>query len=207
MSPDYGNNFSKDGTRLFFGLTQIRKPKDTTLVDFETARLDVWHYNDDYLQPRQLLQAQQEMRRSYLCVLNGSSNSFIQLGNENAEMVSVGDEGNADIALATTSKGNRVESQWLGYSKQSAQLVSLRDGSVKKVSDKLRAFYSLSPKANYVLWYDWKAKHYFTYSVATGITTNISKGIKFPMWDEEDDHPDDPPPHGSAGWMENDYIS
>lgn len=207
VSPDYGNNFSKDGTRLFFGLTQIRKPKDTTLVDFETARLDVWHYNDDYLQPQQLLQAQQEIRRSYLCVLNGSSNSFIQLGNENAEMVNVGDEGNADIALATTSKGSRVESQWLGYSRQNAQLVSLKDGSVKKVSDKLRAFYSLSPKANYVLWYDWKAKHYFTYSVATGITTNISKGIKFPMWDEEDDHPDDPPPHGSAGWMENDsYV-
>lgn len=207
VSPDYANNFSKDGARLFFGLTRIRQPKDTTLVDFETARLDVWHYNDDYLQPQQLLQAQQELRRSYLCVLNGSSNAFIQLGNEEAESVSVGDEGNADFALATTSKGSRVESQWLGYAKQNAQLVSLKDGSVKKVSDKLRAFYSFSPKANYVLWYDWKAKHYFTYAVATGITTNISKGIKFPMWDEEDDHPDDPPPHGSAGWMENDaYV-
>lgn len=207
VSPDYANNFSKDGSKLYFGLTQIRKPKDTTLVDFETARLDVWHYNDDFLQPQQLLQVQQELRRSYLCVLNGPSNNFIQLGNEDMESVVMGDEGNAAIALATTSKGNRVEAQWLGYAKQAAYIVSVNDGSRKKIAEKLRAFYSLSPKANFVFWYDWKAKHYFTYNVATGATTNISKGIKFPMWDEEDDHPDDPPPHGSAGWMENDsYV-
>src|SRR5262249_13425764 len=44
VSPDYLNYFSKDGSRLFFGLAPVRPPKDTTLVDFETARLDVWNY-------------------------------------------------------------------------------------------------------------------------------------------------------------------
>ena len=55
VSPDYNNTFSKDGTKLYFGLAPIRKPNDTTLQDFETAKLDIWHYQDDYLQPQQLL--------------------------------------------------------------------------------------------------------------------------------------------------------
>ncbi|MCY7291474.1 MAG: hypothetical protein LH615_04755, partial [Ferruginibacter sp.] len=38
--------FSKDGKKLFFGTASIKPPKDTTLVDFELARLDVWNYQD-----------------------------------------------------------------------------------------------------------------------------------------------------------------
>lgn len=204
ISPDYNNSFSKDGKKLFFGLAPIRKPKDTTLVDFETARLDVWHYNDDYLQPQQLLQASQELRRSYLTVANPSTGTILQLGSEDAESVQMGDEGNADFVLASSSKGNRISAQWEGFSKQSAWIISTTDGSRKKVNDPIRAFYSLSPSAKYVSWYDWQARQYFVYTVATGTTVNVSKSIKFPMWDEEDDHPDDPPPHGTAGWTEDD---
>ena len=29
----------------------------------------------------------------------------------------------------------------------------------------------------------------------------LNKGIKTPFYDEEDDHPDDPPSHGTGGWM------
>jgi dipeptidyl aminopeptidase/acylaminoacyl peptidase len=204
VSPDYGNQFSKDGSKLFIGLTPIRKPKDTTLVDFETARLDVWHYKDDYLQPQQLLNAAQELRRSYLAVFNGDDSKLVQLGADDAENVQLADEGRANYVLATSSKGNRVSAQWDGFAKQSAYLISTVDGSRKKVAENIRAFYNISPKGNYVVWYDWKAKNYFTYNVQTGVTTNITKNIKVPIWDEEDDHPDDPPPHGAPVWTEND---
>jgi hypothetical protein len=30
------------------------KPVDTTIVDFEVAKLDIWNYKDDYLQSQQL---------------------------------------------------------------------------------------------------------------------------------------------------------
>ena len=204
ISPDYNNQFSKDGKKLFLGLAPVRKPKDTTQVDFETARLDIWHYNDDYLQPQQLVNAAQELRRSYPAVLNEGDSKFIALGMEDAENVQLIDEGNANYVLATSTKGNRVAAQWEGYARQNAYLVSTLDGTRKIVSDKIRGFFSASPKGNFIVWYDWKARHYFTYNVATGVTNNITKSIKQPLWDEEDDHPDDPPPHGIAGWAEND---
>jgi dipeptidyl aminopeptidase/acylaminoacyl peptidase len=204
ISADYNNQFSKDGKKLFIGLSPIRKPKDTTLVDFETAKLDVWHYNDDFLQPQQLLNVAQELRRSYVSVLHEGDSKLIQLGAEDAENVQLVDEGNADFVLATSTKGNRISAQWDGFAKQSAWIISTKDGSRKKVSDNIRAFYNASPKGKYIVWYDWKARNYFTYHVASGAVTNITKGIKVPLWDEEDDHPDDPPPHGAPAWTEND---
>jgi hypothetical protein len=43
--------FSKNGGKLFFGVAPVQPARDTLLVDFELARLDIWHYKDDYLQP------------------------------------------------------------------------------------------------------------------------------------------------------------
>ena len=204
VSPDFFPNFSKDGSKLFIGLAPIRKPKDTTLVDFETARLDIWHYNDDYLQPQQLLQSTQELRRSYTAVLNGDNDKVIPLGSEEVENIVILNEGNANHVLATTTKGARVEMQWQGFTKQTTYLISTVDGSKKTIAEKKRSFFSPSPRGNYVIWYDPAFKHYFTYNVSTGVVTNITKGIKTPLYDEEDDHPDDPPPHGTGGWAEDD---
>jgi dipeptidyl aminopeptidase/acylaminoacyl peptidase len=197
-------SFSKDGKKLYFGLAPIRKPKDTTLVEFETARLDVWHYNDDYLQPQQLVQLNTELRRGYLAVLNGNDAKVTSLGTDSAENTFLIDEGNADYVLATSTKGNRVEAQWLGFARQNAWIVSTQDGSKKQVKIKQRGFFSASPKGKYVTWYDATAKQYFTYNIATGAVKNITAKITTPLYDDEDDHPDDPDSFGTAGWLEND---
>jgi dipeptidyl aminopeptidase/acylaminoacyl peptidase len=199
--------FSKNGQKLFFGLMPVRKPKDTTLVDFETARLDIWHYNDDYLQPQQLVQLNNELQRSFKAVLNGNDDKVIQLGSEDAENITLPDDNNVDYVLATTTKGNRVESQWQGYAKTTAYLISTIDGSRTLVKEKQRGFFTISPGGKYVIWYDGAQKNYFTYAVNTGTITNITKSIKVPLFDEEDDHPDDPPPHGIMAWHQNDkYV-
>jgi dipeptidyl aminopeptidase/acylaminoacyl peptidase len=195
--------FSKDGKKLYFGLAPIRKPKDTTLVDFETARLDVWHYNDDYLQPQQLVNLNTELRRGYLAVLNGNE-KVVSLGGEGAENVIMIDEGNADYVLATSTKGNRVEAQWQGFARQNAWIVSAVDGSKKEVKQKHRGFFQASPKGKYVIWYDAAAKNYFTYNVNNGAVKNISQKVTAPLYDDEDDHPDDPGSFGNAGWLEDD---
>ncbi|MBK6935932.1 MAG: PD40 domain-containing protein [Chitinophagaceae bacterium] len=62
---EYGNlNFSKSGNRLFFGTAPIQPPKDTTLVEMDLVKLDVWHYKDDYLQTQQLYNMQRELQKT-----------------------------------------------------------------------------------------------------------------------------------------------
>jgi dipeptidyl aminopeptidase/acylaminoacyl peptidase len=140
-------------------------------------------------------------------VYHSAADKFVQLGAPDAENVQVADEGNAGYVLATSTKGNRVESQWTGQAKQNVYIISTVDGSRKTVAQNMRAGFTgfnISPKGKYVFWYDGQQRHYFTYNIATGVTTNITKKIPFPLWDEEDDHPEVPPPYGTMRWQEDD---
>jgi dienelactone hydrolase len=204
VSPDYANSFSKDGKRLYFGLAPIRPPKDTALVDFETARLDVWHYNDDYLSPQQLVQVNTELKRSYLAVLPQGEKTMIPLGDADCETVAPAQEGNGRFALGLSSRGYRIQQQWEESGLQKLYLIDIASGSRRLIQDKVRGGATLSPEGSYVIWYDWKGHIWYTYATSTGKTTNITSGIRVPLYDEEDDHPDDPPPHGQMGWGETD---
>ncbi|MES2893044.1 MAG: prolyl oligopeptidase family serine peptidase [Bacteroidota bacterium] len=196
--------FSKDGKKIFFGTAAIKAPKDTTLVDFELARLDVWHYNDDYLQPQQLKQLSAEQKRNYTAVIQPGSGKLVQLGDENAESVILVDEGNADYVLASSTKGGRIAAQWTGRGTRSAYIISTLDGKRTLVNKDVLSFMQASPKGKFIYWYDPAQKNYFTYEVNTGETRNITKNLKVPLYDTENDMPDYPSAVGASGWIEDD---
>jgi dipeptidyl aminopeptidase/acylaminoacyl peptidase len=196
--------FSKDGKKLFFGTAAIKAPKDTTLVDFELARLDVWHYNDDYLQPQQLKQLEQELRRSYTAVIRPGEDKIVQLGAADAERIMLVDEGNADYVLGISNKGNRIPAQWEGRTKQTAYIINTADGRRATVFTGELGFAQASPKGKYITWYNPVQKNYFAYNVANGSTKNISAKIKEPLFDTENDVPDFPSAAGTTGWTAND---
>lgn len=196
--------FSKDGRNLFFGVSPVQPPKDTTLVDFELARLDIWHYNDDYLQPQQLKQLTREQRRSYTAVMQPGSDAIVQLGSDDAENITLVDEGNADWVLAESTRGNRSAIQWEGRVITAAYAVNIRTGEKSLISNKSYSNFTPSPRGKYVYWYDPAVSNYFTYNVANGETTNITSGIKVPLYDTENDVPDFPGAAGIIGWVGND---
>lgn len=198
--------FSKDGKKLFFGTAPITAAKDTTLVDFELARLDVWHYNDDYLQPMQLRNLTNEQRRSYLAVMKPGDDKIIQLGTDDAENITIVDEGNADWVLAQSNKGNRVSMQWEGRTRSTAYAISTVDGKRRMIKSNALGNFSASPAGKYVYWYEPDNKNYFAWNAATGVTKNISDKIKEPLYDVENDVPDYPSPAGITGWTANDQY-
>ncbi len=195
--------FSKNGEKIFFGVAPIQPPKDTTLVDFELARLDIWHYNDELLQPMQLKQLAMETRRSFLAVTRPGSNKIVQLGADDAENVSLVDEGNADWVLAQSTKGNRQAIQWEGRAKSTGYIIDVNTGTRQLVS---KNSYPVQASVNgkYIIWYNPEVKNYFTYDIATKITKNITSAIKVPLYDTENDVPDLPGAIGVAGWLKND---
>jgi hypothetical protein len=101
--------FSKSGNNLFFGTAPIPKPIDTTLVEFETAKLDVWNYKDEYLQPQQLKTLQRDLRRSYLAVIRPADNShtLTQLANKYIENISLPAGNDARYRYKSTSTMGR----------------------------------------------------------------------------------------------------
>ena len=182
-------------------------PKDTTLVDFELARLDVWAYNDDYLQPQQLKQLQQELKRSYTAVVKPGQNSFVQLGADSSESVSLINEGNADFVLAQSTKGNRVASQWEGRALTNAFLINVNTGKSKLISKNNISRLTASPMGKYIYWYDPVKQNYFSFNTSNNSVKNITDKIKLPLYDTENDVPDYANEIGVAGLTADDkYI-
>ncbi len=198
--------FSENGEKLFFGTAPDPLPQDTTLVDFEMAKLDIWNYKDDYLQPMQLKTLKKDLQRNYLAVIYPKKgNKFIQLEDEFLPDSYLADNRNAEYVLAVTDTARRVAMQWEGSTLKRAYLVSTLTGrrvAVRPQAAKGR--FQLSPHGDYVLWYDYAAKNWFSYAVATGKTTNLTAKTGVSFADEENDSPEEPQPYGVAAWTKND---
>lgn len=195
-------NFSKSGKRLFFGVAPIQAPKDTTLIEADQVKVDIWHYKDDYLQTQQLVQLNSELRRSYLAVYDLERNFIRQLGSPEIPQVLQTKDGDGDTFIGVTDVGKRIEGQWLGITRKDIYAINVNDGTKKLVKQNLHGQVYPSSTGKYILWYDRPAKNYFAWDGST--IRNITAKITLPLWNEEYDMPDAPIPYGVMGWAKDD---
>lgn len=206
VSGDGKLTFNKDGDKLFFGIAPARTPKDTTLVDFEHAKLDIWGYKDDYLQPMQLKNADRTLKKTYLTAIDiyNSDPKIVPLTDEKLPDAMMMNEGNSDFVLASTDYGNRISAQWAGSAPRDYYLVNIKTGARKKIVESLSGFATASPGGKYVVWYDKKKANWFSYALESGKTSALTEGLSVKFSEEDNDVPDDPSAYGLAGWLEND---
>ena len=195
-------SFSRSGQRLFFGSAPMAPLKDTSLVEIDMVKLDVWHHGDEYLQPQQLKMLEQEKRRSYLAVYHLSQGRMTQLADLELPTVVMAGEGDAERFPGYTDKPYRLESQWRGRTYRDVSSVDVNDGTRTPVAKGLNGMPQSSPQGRYLWWYDANTKHYHTW--ADGKTHRISGRVPTPLYEEDFDMPDDPGPYGAVKWLEND---
>lgn len=197
--------FSKDGERLFLGIAPIPRVKDTTLVEFEHAKVDIWHWQDDYLMTQQLVTLQRDRNKNYLAVHHlGSGGEILPLSDENIPNTRTTTDFNSEYVLGTTDVGRRIETQWRTGSYQDFYLISTRDGSKKLIAENVRGNVSLSPEGKYVVWYNRQDKNIYSHEVASGQTVILNKDIKVSFANEDHEAPDTPMSYGQAGWTKDD---
>jgi acetyl esterase/lipase len=196
--------FSMSGKRLFLGTSPVKPLKDTSLVEMDLVKLDIWHYADDYLQPFQLRTLEQENRRSFMGMIDLKSGQFTQLADLSLPQVILTKEGDGSYFVGVTDLGKRIPMQWEGTTRRDVYTVDPTTGSRKSIAKDLLGMPQTSPHGEYIFWYDAKLKHYFTYR--DGKTTNISGKITRKLFDEEHDMPSDPTPYGVMRWHEKDSF-
>src|SRR5690554_2052550 len=197
--------FSQDGKRLFFGIKPEPLVKDTTLVEFEHAKVDIWHWNEDYLQTQQMANLRRDMNKTYTAVIAlDEGSSVLPLADERFPDLRLASEGDQHYALGTTDFGRRVESQWLASTYQDVYLVSTTTGERTMIVENMRGSVSFSPQGKHVIWFDRSDGNWYSYTVTNGQKRLLNEGILTPFANEDHDSPDDPNGYGIAGWSEND---
>ncbi len=197
-------SFSDDGTRLFFGTARkpVKEPEDT-LLDDEKYKLDIWSWHDDVLQPMQKKQLDQELKRSYQAVFHIDREVMYQLADTLVPVLRTMQKGNSDFALATSNLRYRRSLSWDNSNYTDYYLVNVENGTRKMVLENTKAQVYLSPAGNYFLIYDFDQKAWLSMPAQGGEKKNLTSSIKFPLYDEMNDVPDDPRPYGMAGFIDD----
>ncbi len=198
-------SFSRDGRRLFFGTAPKPEPEpEETLLSEEKYSVDIWHWQDPALQPRQKISAARDRRATQQAVYLVGQNKMVQIGDEIISTVSFGRDNELDLGLGSDGSPYEIASQWTGGGTRDIYLVNINDGSRRLILEGASSTVTMSPDGKYILWWDTVSLNWMSYSIDRGETLNLTADFQVPLFNETHDSPSDPRPHGVAGWTEND---
>lgn len=202
-SPDFKTVIDENKRYMLVGTKPIptQYPKDTMALEEEKVKLDIWHWQDEDIQPFQIKNKKLFEEKSYVGRIDMNSLAFMQLADETLETSSRFDDTVGTWIAGYDDREYRRESSWITPNHQDMYVINVATGERKLVKRRVRASLSLSPEEGYAYWYDRVERHWFAYDMDDGRIINLSNAIEFAMWDEEDDTPDDPYPYGSVGWV------
>ena len=204
--------FTPDGNRIMTGIAPVRPPKDTTIVEFETAQLDIWNWDAPYTPPQQKKRMDATLKKTYTAVINlgtSGTGTIIPLTTSAFDNVRLIAGGKTGWALSRDNAAYARESMWIDGSFADYDLVNINDGSRKKIARNFNAGrVDASPGGKYLIWFDNNDKQWYTYNITSGETVNISGKAGVAFHDEKDDHPSAYPGayEGSPKWLEDDQA-
>lgn len=207
-------SFSRSGKRLFFGTSPKPAEKDTTLYDFERAKLDIWSWDADYNQPMQLLSKQKDLKKTYTAFINVNEVSAEKLGklnqiaDENFEYVMPLANGDSDYAVVKyTSIANKIQTQWDVIPLTDYYVMNVKTGEIKSVAKESRIeFVSQSVDGKWRVGYNYADSCWYSLNVPAGEMKNITKDIPVNFYDESNDRPMPAEPYRGTTFLSDNTV-
>jgi len=195
------NSKASDSSKAKTDSTKSTAAKPTAKPDDKLAAVDIWHWKDPEVQPRQKVTYTQDKEASLLSVWNLENNSFYQLANNDQPDALL--TGNQKFVITSTDKKYKpaFKEDYADYS-----LISTKTGTSKiSMTKMIDGFYTgpqSSPDGKYL--YYFKDKNWFCLDILNEKNINITSSIKTDFWNTRDDHPATKPPFGMGGWTKGD---
>jgi dipeptidyl aminopeptidase/acylaminoacyl peptidase len=208
--------WTKDGNRLFFGI-QPEKPKeeknDSEAEEEETStpnpydseallekrEVDVWHWNDDHINPQQKKMWKQKQDKTFSAVYHLKSDRFVQLGDRAVPRITVSE--NTRSVIGASDVLYRRETTW-DETFRDLYVVDVETGDRQPIAKRLplsRGLVSMSPDGRFAVYYADRNWHLFDRD--SGTSKNLTGKLGVPMWNEDHDYPSTVPGYGLGGWV------
>ncbi|GHB80459.1 alpha/beta hydrolase family protein [Persicitalea jodogahamensis] len=200
--------FSDDGRRLYFGAAPVGKPslKDTTMLDEELSRVDVWSYTDTRLQPMQDKQRKEMLEKDYWTYYDVNSRKVIPLANEEMAFVTINYRDNQSFLLGKSFEPYQRSSSWEpGHS--DLYWIEASTGKNSLIARDVLGQSEASPAGKYAIWFDERDTLWKLHDHSATTLRKLTEGLNVAFHDEEHDTPDTPDAYGIAGWTKDDkYV-
>lgn len=191
---------SKKGDRVFFGTSPrppAEKAPDNTPAD-EKVSVDLWAWNDDYIQPMQKVRATVERNRTYRAEYDFNNKQFLQLADVTMNEITPSDDGR--YALGGDDRDYR-RMQEFDERYDDAYIVDTATGKRTLAVKKHPGRITWSPDAKYAIYYD--GKDWITIAAPSAKLVNLTKDLKVSFGREDYDSPSNPTTYGMAGWTKD----
>ena len=203
ISENYRLSISDDQKTLFFGVYDwtVKEKKDKDKKPSEPEKLpgvDVWHWKDDPVQPRQKNTFETDKNFTYLFAWTPDQNKVVRITDE--EMRQSNPTGDGHFALLTNDKPYKPAFRDQMYDHY---IVSTATGEKKIILKNFTSLNGSSPAGKYALYF--KDKNWWVYDILKNTHINLTKDIPAIFWNTRDDSPEDiKPPFGNGGWFKDD---
>jgi dipeptidyl aminopeptidase/acylaminoacyl peptidase len=157
---------------------------------------DLWHFQDDFIQPMQKSRAAQERNRTYRTAYHIATKKVVPLADPTLAEVQMSETGEYGFGQDDRAYRREVE-----FDKRYADLylVDAATGDRKKVASKQAGLIQWSHEGNYAVHFD--GKDWTSIAAPSGAVTNLTAKLNVRFFDEDDDHPDTPRSYGFGGWL------
>jgi len=200
--------FSRNGEMIYFGIADkpLAEGPDT-LLDNEKAKLDVWSWTDDRLQPQQLVEQSRDEKRTWLCAYNLQQADFRILGNDTLDMY-VLDHGNAPFALASCVKPYEKTFNWDFPNKADYYRVDVNTGATTLLKRGAIHDVSLSPSGRYFNFFNGQDLRQYVLDIESGQESCLTCAAQEEWLEDVNGMPYTPGPLSTGGWMrgENEIL-
>lgn len=208
ISPYTDITFSADGSKLYFHTApKVQpEPKDTLLED-EKYKVDVWNWQDPYLQSQQLNLLDKTRKRRFLAVYDVNLNTFYQLEDMKYESIRSTKNGNTEYFLGIDENPYKRASSWIQPDQADLYSINYKTGSRTLVAEAVQYNYNLSPTGKFIVWFENSDSSFYLYNNQTGAKNRLTENSSVKFYDELNDVPNIPNPYGIAAWTTNDeYV-
>jgi len=201
---DTGKDEKGEGEGEEKGKDKEKDDKDKKEVKKDDAKLpgvDVWHWKDPYIQPRQQKTYNQDKNFTLLSMWNIDDKRFLQIADTITKHASL----TGDQKMAYVNTKEPYEPQFrMTYADYS--LMDLSTGVKTPILTNFTGYLLPSPSGNYLVYF--KDNNWWSLDLASKKHTNLTGDLGVPFWNIRDDHPAEVrPAFGYGGWLKDDkYV-
>lgn len=207
ISPHGSLRFCEKGDRLLFGTAPFPEPeREDTLTQEEKFSVDIWHWQDKQLQPRQKLHQSREETRTYTAYYTLRNNQFTQVEDKELKQIHILKGNTSNRAFSFCSEPYERKRTWTGRSYRDIYAIDLSSGQRKRILEKHANRRSFSPGGRYLAYYNEKDSCWYAMDLRRERITNLTASIQVPFYDTQDDRPRETTALRAAGWDQNNNV-